>query len=71
VPKKTHGIEDLTMFAMDVIKSLGEKALSYYGRGKPHIKFDENLVTEAELNLTEFFQDQLHFRSLSMTRAFF
>lgn len=58
--KKTHGIEDLTMFAMEVIKNLGEKALSYYGKGKPQIQFDENLVTEAELNLTEFFSDQLH-----------
>ena len=55
MPKKTHGIEDLTTFVMDVIKSLGEKALSYYGRGRTNIKFDENLVTEAELNLTEFF----------------
>ena len=53
--KKTHGIEDLIQFAMDVIHNSGEKALSYYGKGKPHIKFDENLVTEAELNLTEFF----------------
>ena len=58
--KKTHGIEDLIQFAMDVIHNSGEKALSYYGRGRPHIKFDENLVTEAELNLTEFFSDQLH-----------
>ena len=58
--KKTRGIEDLIQFAMDVIHNSGEKALSYYGRGKPQIKFDENLVTEAELNLTEFFWDQLH-----------
>ncbi len=57
---KTHRIEDLTTFAMDVIHNAGEKALSYYGKGQPHIKFDEGLVTEAELNLTEFFQDQLH-----------
>jgi len=55
VSKKTHGIEDLIQFAMDVIRNSGEKALSYYGRGKPHIKFDENLVTEAELNLSKFF----------------
>jgi myo-inositol-1(or 4)-monophosphatase len=57
---KEQGIEDLTLFAMEVIRSSGEKVLSYYGRGKPDVKFDEELVTEAELSLMEFFQDQLH-----------
>jgi len=57
---KEQGIEDLTLFAMEVIRSSGEKALSYYSRGKPDVKFDEELVTEAELGLMEFFQDQLH-----------
>jgi len=50
----------LTGFGMEVIRRSGEKALSYYGKGKRHVKFDEGLVTEAELHLTEFFQDQLH-----------
>jgi myo-inositol-1(or 4)-monophosphatase len=45
---------------MEVIRGAGEKALSYYGKGKAHVKFDEGLVTEAELSLTEFFQRQLH-----------
>ncbi|MBW1678852.1 MAG: inositol monophosphatase [Deltaproteobacteria bacterium] len=57
---KGHEIEDLTQFAMEVIRRSGEKALSYYGKGKPQVKFDERLVTEAELHLMEFFQDQLH-----------
>jgi len=60
VTSKDQGIKDLTQFAMEVIRSSGEKALTYYGRGKPDVKFDEELVTEAELYLTEFFQDQLH-----------
>ncbi len=57
---KSHGIEDLTQFATEVIRRSGEEALSYYGKGKPNLKFDDELVTEAELHLTEFYQDQLH-----------
>ncbi len=57
---KNQGIENLTQFAMEVIRSSGEEALFYYGRGNPDVKFDEELVTKAELHLTEFFQDQLH-----------
>jgi len=60
VESTDQGIEDLTQFAMEVIRSSGEKALSYYGRGKLDVKFDEELVTEAELGLMDFFQDQLH-----------
>lgn len=56
---KGHGIEDLTGFAMELIRQSGEKALSYYGKGKFQVKFDENLITEAELELTEFFQERL------------
>ena len=47
------GIEKLAQFAKDVVIKSGEKALSYYGKGKSNIKFDEGLVTEAELQLTE------------------
>ena len=56
---KHHGIEDLTQFAMDVIRRSGEEALSFYGKGDRHIKFDEALVTEADSHLMNFFQDQL------------
>ena len=45
---KKHGIEDLAQFAMDVIRRSGEEALAFYGKGDPHIKFDEELVTEAD-----------------------
>lgn len=54
-----NGIEELTQFAMEVVRRSGEEALSYYGKGMPAMKFDEGLVTEAELRLSEFFQDQL------------
>ncbi len=57
-----QGIEDLTGFAMDVIHHAGERALNFYGKGQRQIKFDEGLVTAAELQLTELFQDELHTR---------
>ena len=56
------GIESLTRFATEVIQRTGEQALSFYGKGKAHLKFDEGLVTEAELHLREQFQDQLYSR---------
>jgi len=57
---KGQGIEDLRQFAQEVIIRAGQEALSYYGKGDPYVKFDEGLVTEAELHLTEFFQNQLN-----------
>ncbi|UCD32669.1 MAG: hypothetical protein JSV38_01870 [Desulfobacterales bacterium] len=57
---KRHGIKDLTQFAMDAIHRSGEEALAFYGKGNPKIKFDEELVTEADYHLMEFFQDQLN-----------
>jgi len=55
-------IDDLLKFAIEVIHHCGEKALSFYGKGQKDVKFDEGLVTEAELQLREFFQDQLFAR---------
>jgi myo-inositol-1(or 4)-monophosphatase len=59
---KGRGIEELSDFAMVFIKDAGKKAMSHYGKGKVRVKFDESLVTEAELRLTEFFQEQLNDR---------
>lgn len=55
-----HGIEHLAQFAMDVIRRSGEEALAFYGKGDPHIKFDEELVTEADFHLMDFFEKQLN-----------
>ena len=52
--------EDLADFALETIRSAGQEALPYYGRGRPDMKFDEELVTEAELRLSEFFQNSLN-----------
>ncbi len=34
-------VEDFTEFAMEVIRRAGDEALSYYGKGRSHIKFDD------------------------------
>ena len=57
--KAVQGIEDLSGFAKQVIQETGNAALSYYGKAKPGERFDEELVTKAELYLTEFFHDRL------------
>ncbi len=44
-------------FAENLAKQTGELALKYYGRGDPRVKFDEALVTEAELGIREFIRD--------------
>jgi len=54
-----YKIEDLSRFALETIRWLGDQTLSYYGRGQAGLKFDEELVTEAELHLREAFQDRL------------
>jgi len=52
-------IEDLTAFAKEVIRQSGQEALRYYGKGKADVKFDDDLVTDAELLLMDSFQGQL------------
>jgi myo-inositol-1(or 4)-monophosphatase len=54
-----HGIEALAGFAKEIIKGAGREALGFYGKGDPHLPFDEGLVTEAELHLDQFFQKEL------------
>ena len=56
---QSHGIKDLTEFAVDTIQMTGEAALSYYGKGGEQMKFDMALVTETELHITRLFQRQL------------
>ena len=60
--KKQHGIDELTQFAVDVIRRAGKEALSFYGKGDTHIKFDEQLITEADFHLMNFFEDELRAR---------
>lgn len=62
VQPESPGIEELTRFALDVIQRAGKEAMNYYGKGNPSVKFDTELVTEAELHLVDFFQNELHAR---------
>ena len=57
-----YDIEEMAGFAGDIIRQAGDRALEFYGKGKPQIKFDEDLVTKAELSLFDFFTRQLQAR---------
>jgi myo-inositol-1(or 4)-monophosphatase len=59
---KGHGIEELSGFAMEFIQEAGKKALPFYGKGKTQVKFDQGMVTEADLRLTDYFQANLNDR---------
>ncbi|MEJ5358480.1 MAG: inositol monophosphatase family protein [Desulfobacterales bacterium] len=55
-------IDDLVGFGLEVIRRAGAMALDFYGKGRPQVRFDDRVVTEAELVLTEFFAAELHRR---------
>ena len=59
---KGRGIDELSEFATEFIQKAGKKALAHYGKGRPQVKFDEAVVTEAELQMGDFFQEQLQKR---------
>ena len=59
---KGQGIEALSEFAMEHIKAAGKKALPYYGKGKTRVKFDQGMVTEADLRIADYFQEKLNKR---------
>ncbi|PIE67233.1 MAG: inositol monophosphatase [Deltaproteobacteria bacterium] len=57
---QTHiGIEALSDFAIASIRKSGETALESFGKGKRPAKFDEKLVTRAELQIARRFQQIL------------
>lgn len=60
--KKSRKIEDLNKFALEFVSAAGGEALSFYGKGREAVKFDESLVTEADLHLNRFFGERLHAR---------
>lgn len=62
VDSKDHDLDELVVFANDLIRRSGQEALGFYGKGSTQHKFDESLVTEAEIHMREFFQDQLYAR---------
>lgn len=59
--RKSEGkIDELSGFALDMVKRLGEKArCGFSGRGETRLKFDQSLVTQAEIQLSEEFSNEL------------
>jgi myo-inositol-1(or 4)-monophosphatase len=58
--RENPAIEELLGFAKNVVSSAGDKALGLYGKGRSGTKFDEELVTSAELSLMNFFRERLN-----------
>jgi len=54
-----HGIDALTAFANKAIRTAGEEAMDNFGKSKGPVKFDEGLVTRAELQISRCFQQLL------------
>lgn len=50
-------VGQLYLFAQETIKKMGEEALKFYGKGRHRPPFDQDLVTQAELHLSQSFQD--------------
>jgi len=59
VSQQMPGVDELVDFGKEVIRLAGEEALSSYGKGNPAKKFDERVVTEAELRLNELFEHRI------------
>lgn len=54
-----HTIDELSSFALEAIQKSGKEALAFYRKGPSKVKFNETLVTEAELHLNGHFQKTL------------
>ena len=54
-----HGFDELSRFATETVCGAGKEALLFYGKGERKLKFDERLITRAELHLSEFFNQRL------------
>lgn len=50
-------IAEFYPFALDTLQKVGHETLKFHGKGRHHPPFDQDLVTQAELHLTQFFQE--------------
>ncbi len=57
-----HGIEALTTFAINAIRSAGQVAMENFGKGRGPVKFDEGLITRAELTISKRFRQSMENR---------
>ena len=60
--QNSTSLEEMNSFSLDLVRQAGKEALNYYGKGRSKNVFDQSLVTEAELRLSKFFQEQLNQR---------
>ncbi len=58
---------ELLEFALDMIKECGNTAMKYYGRGDPDVKFDDGLITEAEIAIMDTAKKKLKQLSPDLT----
>lgn len=57
--KSIEGSQELLGFAEDLLRKAGKLALKYYGRGNPLIKFDDELVAEADVGIRNLIRDSI------------
>ncbi len=60
--QETPGVDELMGFGREIIRFVGEEALSFYGRGNADLRFDEKVITEAELRLNQVFENRVRER---------
>jgi myo-inositol-1(or 4)-monophosphatase len=56
------GIDALMHFSQELMQRTGAEAMKYYGKGKHGIKFDQELITTAELALRRMFIEEIRDR---------
>jgi len=52
-------LQEISTFAKGLARASGALAMSYYGRANPTLRFDFDLVTEADLALQEFIHKEI------------
>lgn len=57
--ERTCSMDELYQFAEEAIRRAGEEAMRFYGTGRNSVKFDEELITEAEIHLNDFFRGRI------------
>ncbi len=55
-------VDDLSAFAVQTILRMGQEALQFYGKGRQRPPFDQDLITQAELHLNDYFQEHIRNR---------
>ena len=59
VRETQHNIDEFVSFAKEILQQAGSIAMQHYGKGREGTRFDEDLLTEAELKINEYFEATL------------